>query len=35
VGMQLFLTGFLAEMLTSSSSRKTDYNIVEEINFSD
>jgi len=32
LGMQLFLTGFLAEMLISSSSRKTDYNIAEEIN---
>ncbi|MEX2591487.1 MAG: glycosyltransferase family 2 protein [Anditalea sp.] len=33
VGMQLFLTGFLAEMMTSNNSRKTDYNIDEEINF--
>lgn len=33
VGIQLFLTGFLAEMMTSNSSRKTDYNIEEEINF--
>ena len=30
---QLFLTGFLAEMMTSNSSRKSDYNIDEEINF--
>jgi glycosyltransferase involved in cell wall biosynthesis len=33
VGMQLFLTGFMAEMMTSNTSRKTDYNIDEEINF--
>ncbi|MEX2513378.1 MAG: glycosyltransferase family 2 protein [Cyclobacteriaceae bacterium] len=32
VGVQLFLTGFLAEMMTSNSSKKTDYNIAEEIN---
>lgn len=34
IGVQLFLTGFLAEMMTSNSSRKSDYNIDEEINFS-
>jgi hypothetical protein len=33
VGVQLFLTGFLAEMMTSTSSRKSDYNIEEELNF--
>lgn len=33
IGMQLFLTGFLAEMMTSINSRKTDYTIDEEINF--
>jgi len=33
IGVQLFLTGFLAEMMTSNNSRKTDYNIDEEINF--
>lgn len=33
VGAQLFLTGFLAEMMTSNNSRKSDYNIDEEINF--
>ncbi len=33
IGVQLFLTGFLAEMMTSNSSRKSDYNIDEEINF--
>jgi glycosyltransferase involved in cell wall biosynthesis len=35
VGVQLFLTGFLAEMMTSTSSRKSDYNIEEELNFRD
>lgn len=35
LGMQLFLTGFLAEMLISSSSRKTDYNVAEEINLTE
>lgn len=33
IGVQLFLTGFLAEMMTSNNSRKSDYNIDEEINF--
>lgn len=33
VGVQLFLTGFLAEMMTSTNSRKSDYNIEEELNF--
>ncbi|PRY86763.1 glycosyltransferase family 2 protein [Mongoliibacter ruber] len=33
VGVQLFLTGFLAEMMTSNTSRKADYNIDEEFNF--
>ena len=32
VGVQLFLTGFLAEMMTSNNSRKADYNISEQIN---
>ena len=32
VGMQLFLTGFLAEMMTSNNSRQSDYTISEEIN---
>ena len=35
VGAQLFLTGFLAEMITSTSSKKADYNVQEEINFQD
>jgi glycosyltransferase involved in cell wall biosynthesis len=33
VGMQLFLTGFLAEMMISNTSRKLDYNIDKELNF--
>ncbi|WP_373523936.1 glycosyltransferase family 2 protein [Aquiflexum sp.] len=33
VGVQLFLTGFIAEMMTSNSSRKADYNIEKELNF--
>lgn len=32
VGMQLFLTGFMAEMMTSNNSDKSDYTITEEIN---
>ncbi len=32
VGVQLFLTGFLAEMMTSNNARKADYNISEMIN---
>lgn len=32
VGVQLFLTGFMAEMMTSNSAKKGDYNIGEEIN---
>lgn len=32
IGVQLFLTGFLAEMMTSNNSRRSDYNISEEIN---
>ncbi|WP_114749278.1 glycosyltransferase family 2 protein [Pleomorphovibrio marinus] len=35
IGVQLFLTGFLAEMMTSNNSRRTDYNIAEEINLED
>jgi glycosyltransferase involved in cell wall biosynthesis len=35
VGVQLFLTGFLAEMMTSNNSRKADYNIEKELNFKD
>jgi glycosyltransferase involved in cell wall biosynthesis len=32
IGVQLFLTGFLAEMMTSNNSRKADYNIDSVIN---
>lgn len=32
VGVQLFLTGFLAEMMTSNNSHRSDYTISEEIN---
>lgn len=35
VGVQLFLTGFMAEMMTSNNSRKADYNISEQINLED
>jgi hypothetical protein len=31
IGVQLFLTGFLAEMMTSNMSRKADYNVDDEI----
>jgi hypothetical protein len=31
IGVQLFLTGFLAEMMTSNNSGKGDYNISDEI----
>ncbi|KEO74335.1 glycosyltransferase family 2 protein [Anditalea andensis] len=33
IGVQLFLTGFLAEMMTSNNARRTDYNIEKELNF--
>jgi glycosyltransferase involved in cell wall biosynthesis len=32
VGAQLFLTGFLAEMMISNNSKKADYNIAERLN---
>ncbi|WP_186758322.1 glycosyltransferase family 2 protein [Echinicola salinicaeni] len=32
VGMQLFLTGFLAEMMISNNTKRNDYNIDQEIN---
>ncbi|MCH7413768.1 glycosyltransferase family 2 protein [Belliella sp. R4-6] len=35
VGVQLFLTGFLAEMMTSNNSQKADYNISGQINLND
>ncbi|WP_291783293.1 glycosyltransferase family 2 protein [Cecembia sp.] len=35
VGAQLFLTGFLAEIMASNNNKKADYNIDEELNFKD
>jgi glycosyltransferase involved in cell wall biosynthesis len=32
IGVQLFLTGFLAEMMTSNNSRRADYNIDKQLN---
>ncbi|GMQ25236.1 glycosyltransferase family 2 protein [Algoriphagus sp. oki45] len=33
VGVQLFVTGFIAELMTSSNSKEAEYKIDEEINF--
>ncbi|MBT0811813.1 glycosyltransferase family 2 protein [Litoribacter ruber] len=33
IGVQLFLTGFLADMMASNNVRKADYNIEQEVNF--
>ncbi|MDX5340316.1 MAG: glycosyltransferase family 2 protein [Cyclobacteriaceae bacterium] len=33
IGVQLFVTGFLAELMTSSQSKEAEYKIDEEINF--
>ncbi|WP_143962047.1 glycosyltransferase family 2 protein [Litoribacter populi] len=33
IGVQLFLTGFLADMMASNNVRKADYNIENEVNF--
>ncbi|NVJ84905.1 MAG: glycosyltransferase family 2 protein [Algoriphagus sp.] len=33
IGVQLFVTGFLAELMTSNQSKETEYKIDEEINF--
>ncbi|PSL01508.1 glycosyltransferase family 2 protein [Cecembia rubra] len=33
VGAQLFLTGFLAEIMASNNIKKADYNIEDELNF--
>lgn len=33
IGMQLFLAGFIAEMMTQNNQRKTDYLISEKTNF--
>ncbi|MCH7402453.1 glycosyltransferase family 2 protein [Belliella kenyensis] len=35
VGVQLFLTGFISEMMTSNNSRKADYNISDQVNLED
>ncbi|MGY6521643.1 MAG: glycosyltransferase family 2 protein [Mongoliitalea sp.] len=35
VGVQLFLTGFLAELMASNNSRKADYTIESKLNFKD
>lgn len=32
-GLQLFLTGFLAEIMASNNSKRADYNVDEELNF--
>ena len=32
IGTQLFLTGFLAEMITMQSISKRDYLVIEEVN---
>lgn len=32
IGVQLFLAGFLAEMVIQSSTNKNDYQIAEELN---
>lgn len=33
IGVQLFVTGFIAELMTSSQTKETEYKIGEEINF--
>jgi hypothetical protein len=33
VGMQLFLTGFVAELLALNTDKKSDYIIVEEVQY--
>lgn len=33
IGVQLFVTGFIAELMTSNQSKETEYKIDEEINF--
>ena len=33
IGVQLFVTGFIAELMTSSQSKEAEYKIDEEINF--
>ncbi|PZX50252.1 glycosyltransferase family 2 protein [Algoriphagus chordae] len=33
IGVQLFVTGFIAELMTSNQSKETEYKIDEEVNF--
>lgn len=33
IGVQLFVTGFLAELMTSNTAKETEYKIDEEVNF--
>ncbi|UZD24691.1 glycosyltransferase family 2 protein [Algoriphagus halophytocola] len=33
IGVQLFVTGFIAELMTSSQTKETEYKIDEELNF--
>lgn len=33
IGVQLFVTGFIAELMTSTQSKETEYKIDEELNF--
>jgi len=33
IGVQLFVTGFIAELMTSNQSKETEYKIGEEVNF--
>ena len=33
IGVQLFVTGFIAELMTSNQAKEAEYKIDEEINF--
>ncbi len=33
IGVQLFVTGFIAELMTSNQSKEIEYKIDEELNF--
>jgi hypothetical protein len=33
IGVQLFVTGFIAELMTSNQSKEAEYKIGEEVNF--
>lgn len=33
IGVQLFVTGFIAELMTSSQAKEAEYKIDEEVNF--